>query len=448
MAKYLRVLLLMWAAITASVSAYAQDAAPVRKIVSGQPLVLNSRTMPFDHPRDPIYCMQIDTQPGQVWELKILQGTLLSINPLMYFYFHIGATPGAECKLDTFAIKGEGALTYETVQKGWQSTRRFVAGGGPYLVVARSAHYVPATKLYYQILPAEGGLVPDSSRKGFPITVTATVVGQQPDGWEITRQAMAYVDEAKAGTASETAAADAPARKVGSFRDCEATCPEMVVLPTGGFLMGSTSAEEGRKADEGPVRRVAFARPFAIGKYEVSFDEWAACAKAGPCRTLAASNDGRRPVANISWYDARAYADWLSKSTGQRYFLPSEAEWEYAARAGTTTPWNTGDAIITDDANILGQFNQSVPTGGFPANGFGVHDMHGNVAEWVIDCHAVGYFRAPADGSAIVMPNCADRVVRGGSYASDPAAARSAARKAAAPLTTSPEIGFRVARAL
>lgn len=220
----------------------------------------------------------------------------------------------------------------------------------------------------------------------------------------------------------------------------------MIVVPSGRFLMGSNSAEADRQPNEGPQHPVTIRNPFAIGKYEVTGAEWDACVANGDCLGVA-TNLGRRPV-TVNWVEARSYAEWLSKKTGQRYFLPSEAEWEYAARAGTDTPWNTGEAIISDDANILDQFRQAVPVGGFPPNAFGLHDMHGNVAEWTLDCLDVGYFGVPNDGGAAVTPNCPQRVVRGGGWADMPKDVRSARRSGAAPSGESPSIGFRVARAM
>jgi formylglycine-generating enzyme required for sulfatase activity len=257
--------------------------------------------------------------------------------------------------------------------------------------------------------------------------------------------------ESRIQTASTNAArAGVPVQRAGAtFRDCPA-CPEMTVLPAGSFAMGSPSSEEGRGADEGPVRQVTFARPFAMGRYEVTYDEWNACVAAGGCRKVfePEGGGGRRPVAMVSWYDARSYADWLSRETGQLYSIPSEAEWEYAARAGTNLPWNTGDGLLVDDANIMDQFKQSVPVGGFPPNAFGLYDMHGNVFEWVLDCIDVGYFGAPSDGGAAVKPMCPKRGLRGGGWKSEPNGARSANREAAAADHSSLQLGFRVTRAL
>lgn len=216
-------------------------------------------------------------------------------------------------------------------------------------------------------------------------------------------------------------------------------------------MMGSTAAENGRAGDEGPYHMVTIGNRFAIGTFEVTFDEYLACVDDRGCPARPADQGwgmGRRPVINVTFAEAAQYAEWLSEKTGQRYFLPSEAEWEYAARAGSSTPWNTGNAIISDDANIINVIGRTVPVGGFPANAFGLHDMHGNVIEWVRDCHDVGYFGVPTDGGAMVSPMCEKRVMRGGHFQSTPAEARSAARLPGPPQARGFGTGFRVARAL
>lgn len=235
------------------------------------------------------------------------------------------------------------------------------------------------------------------------------------------------------------------------FHDCAEACPSMVVVPAGSFLMGSPSTEEGRNSDEGPQHKVNFAHAFAVGRYEVTFDEYDACVADGGCSHKADDHGwgrGRRPVIDVNWSDAQEYVRWLSARTGQAYNLLSESEWEYMARAGTTTPWNTGSAILTDDANILDAFKQPVPVGGFAPNAFGVYDVHGNVAEWVQDCHDVGYFGVPNDGAGAMDGSCEDRVIRGGGFSSEPVHVRSAARGHVAPDARGWEVGFRVARSL
>ena len=238
--------------------------------------------------------------------------------------------------------------------------------------------------------------------------------------------------------------------KVGErFRDC-AECPEMVVVPAGSFLMGSPESEWGRYGNEGPVHRVEIAKPFAIGVYEVTFAEWDACAADGGCGGYSPNDAGwgrgRRPVINVSWEDAQAYVRWLSAKTGKRYRLPSESEWEYAARAGTRTLFHTGETISTDQANYNGC--QTVPVDTFGANEWGLHDVHGNVWEWTEDCWNNSYAGAPTDGSAWANGDCSRRVLRGGSWNNRPSNLRAANRDRGTAGNRGNNIGFRVARTL
>ena len=211
------------------------------------------------------------------------------------------------------------------------------------------------------------------------------------------------------------------------FRDCP-RCPEMVVLPPGTFSMGSPDTEAGRHANEGPVHRVTIDYAFAMGVYEVTFDEWDACVESGGCagyrpkqRFFGRNMGGpQHPVTRVGWEDVPDYLAWLSQETGTRYRLPSEAEWEYAARGGATTPYYTGDSMSQEEANYGRYFvGRPVPVGSYPANPFGLHDMLGNVAEWCEDCWNESYVGAPADGSAWRSGNCDRRVLRGGHWASD-----------------------------
>jgi len=247
-----------------------------------------------------------------------------------------------------------------------------------------------------------------------------------------------------------------------SARDCP-TCPEMVVVPAGSFMMGSPENEAGRENDEGPQRRVTIAKPFAVGKFEVTSDEWDACVTAGGCTYSpeASWGRGRQPVIGVSWDDAKHYVAWLSRTTGQGYRLLSEAEWEYAARAGTTTPFSTGATITTRQANFHGNYTyggsakgeyreRTVEVGSFPANPFGLHDMHGNVSEWVEDCGIGNYQGAPADGSARTSGECTHHLLRGGSWSGGPSTLRSADRLRALSSVRNYHLGFgfRVARVI
>ena len=241
------------------------------------------------------------------------------------------------------------------------------------------------------------------------------------------------------------------------FRDC-AGCPEMVEIPEGEFKMGSPTSEEGRWDDEGPQHQVIL-RSFALGVTEVTFDEWEACVRGDGCDGYRPRDRGwgrgSRPVIYVSWVDAQAYVSWLSKSTGAQYRLPSESEWEYAARAGTTTPFHTGATISTDQANYIGVGSMTyrewtMPVRTFAQNAFGLYDVHGNVWEWVEDCLHDSYRGAPSDGTAwTVGGDCGHRVLRGGSWDSNsPWYIRSAFRGRNAASDRNSLTGFRVAMTL
>ncbi len=230
----------------------------------------------------------------------------------------------------------------------------------------------------------------------------------------------------------------------------------MVVVPAGSFMMGSPDTEAGRSPDEGPQHRVTFAQPFAVGKYELTFDEWDACVADRGCKHKPGDEGwgrGRRPVINVSWDDAQTYVAWLAKKTGKGYRLLSEAEWEYAARAGSTTAYPWGQEPGTNRANFYGSGSQwsgkqTAPVGRFKANAFGLFDMIGNVWEWTQDCWNDSYAGAPKDGSAWLKGDCVRRVVRGGSWDNYPEFARAACRNWYLPGVRLNDLGFRLARTL
>ena len=291
----------------------------------------------------------------------------------------------------------------------------------------------------------------------------------------------------EAPTAPPAPPAPRPARRRPGdvFRDvAEPWCPEMVVIPAGKFVMGSPETEAERRDNEGPQREVSLTRPFALGRYTVTRVQFAsfvaatghdmsggAIAWTGDKWELRADRDWRNPgfaqtdahpVACVSWLDARAYVDWLAERTGQPYRLPTEAEWEYAARGGTATPFWTGATISTGQANYNGSYiygpgakgvyrqgTVAVDDPSFPANPFGLCHVHGNVWEWVQDCYADSYRDAPLDGhQALDRNDCPERVLRGGSWNDDPRDLRSANRDGFAPDVRYVFIGFRVARML
>jgi formylglycine-generating enzyme required for sulfatase activity len=241
-----------------------------------------------------------------------------------------------------------------------------------------------------------------------------------------------------------------PTRAPGdAFRDCD-NCPEMVVLAGGLFTMGSPATEQGRGRDEGPAREVSIS-PFAIGKYEVTFQQWDACLAGGGCNGYSPPDRGwgrgNRPVTDVSWQDAQAYLDWLNQQAGGlRYRLATEAEWEYAARAGQSGAYTYGPRVTATQATFRAR--RTTPVGEHEANAFALFDMHGNVGEWVEDCYAPNYELAPIDGGAVQADECGRRVYRGGGFADQAQLLRAAARKAGAPGLRQQGVGFRVARAL
>ena len=244
--------------------------------------------------------------------------------------------------------------------------------------------------------------------------------------------------------------------KVGdTFRDC-ATCPEMVVVPSGSFMMGSPEEERYRDENEGPQHRVTISKPFAVGKHEVTvgqFEEFVNKTKhpSSEWRNPIFKQSANHPVVNVSWEDAQTYVYWLSTKTGQNYRLLSEAEWEYVARAGTTTAYHFGPIILGNQANY-GKVMGTVAVGSYPANKFGLHDVHGNVREWVEDCFHASYKGAPSDGNAWVSGCVKElddfRVLRGGSWLSDPGDLRSDDRSISRARGRIDVNGFRIARTL
>jgi formylglycine-generating enzyme required for sulfatase activity len=291
-----------------------------------------------------------------------------------------------------------------------------------------------------------------------------------------------------------------PLRPGTVFQDCP-ECPRMVVVPAGDFTMGSPASEAGRAFDEGPQRLVTIAQPFALGRNEVTVAEFRRFADETGYKTEA-EREGRaqgcsgfiyadpvggnpaplgvtswrspglaqadsHPVLCVSWNDARAYAQWLSKKTAKRYRLPSEAEWEYAARAGASAARHWGEdpvqacryANVADQSRFqtwgFGQKHEctdghyfTAPAGGYLPNRFGLHDMLGNVWEWTEDCWNASYAGAPSDGSAWLAGDCAQRVCRGGSWSTVPRFARSATRNKNTADHRDNLTGFRLARTL
>ena len=252
------------------------------------------------------------------------------------------------------------------------------------------------------------------------------------------------------------AAAERALKPGDSFRECAKDCPEMVVVPAGEFMMGSAADERDHYNNEDPLHRVTIARPLAVSKFEVTFEQWDACVAMGGCPHVPDGNMGRgtQPVINVSWDNVQQYVVWISTMTGRPYRLLSEAEWEYAARAGTMTAFPWGDEVGRNNADCNGcgskwDSRQAAPVGSFAPNQFGLYDMQGNVWEWVEDCLHTNYEEAPKDGSAwIAQGDCNNRVVRGGSWAGYPVGLRSALRFWYSADDHGNDLGFRVARTL
>jgi formylglycine-generating enzyme required for sulfatase activity len=224
-----------------------------------------------------------------------------------------------------------------------------------------------------------------------------------------------------------------------------AEAPLMVRIPAGSFMMGSRKGEDGREGDEAPRHAVTLAKPFYVSKYEITEQEWDACAAAGKCAPLPKHLGARFP-ARMNWPDVVAYVAWLSEQTGKTYRPLTEAEWEYAARAGSDTAYPFGDTITPLNANyVQSRKDAPVEVGSYAANAYGLHDMIGNVWEWVGDCYfSGGYYDARADGQPVVREKCPVHAVRGGSYQIRAAQSRVSYRYRV--YKTDGDVGLRVAR--
>jgi formylglycine-generating enzyme required for sulfatase activity len=261
-----------------------------------------------------------------------------------------------------------------------------------------------------------------------------------------------------------TAAQERALKPGDSFKECAQDCPEMIVVPAGSFMMGAPPTESQAQlyAIQIPQHAVTIAKSFAVSKHEVTFADCDACVAGGGCNGYKPDDPGwgrgQHPVVFVNWNDAQQYVAWLSQVTGRAYRLLSEAEYEYAARAGTQTKYPWGDDIKVD-GTAMGNCDscgskwdhtQSAPVGSFLPNNFGLHDMVGNVWKWTEDCYHYNYDGAPADGSAWVSGgvDCSFRVVRGGSWGGSPAELRSTYRLRFTFANRDFILGFRVARTL
>ena len=238
---------------------------------------------------------------------------------------------------------------------------------------------------------------------------------------------------------------------VRSFKDC-ALCPEMVALEAGEFQMGASWFDREAQSDERPAVHVAITKPIAIGRTEVTFAEWDACVADHGCHTYKPDDQdwgrGQFPVIYVSWDDAQNYVEWLKAKTGKEYRLPTEAEWEYACRAGTETKYPFGDQITPELANFNRAFPRPQPVASYPPNGWGLYDMNGNVWEWVEDTWVAGHRGRPADQAARTDGDPQDRVIRGGSWDDRARRCRCISRNRKDNDQRENEIGFRVALTL
>jgi formylglycine-generating enzyme required for sulfatase activity len=228
-----------------------------------------------------------------------------------------------------------------------------------------------------------------------------------------------------------SAEVEATLKPKDSFKECP-QCPEMVVVPAGSFMMGTPANEIDRSKGEDPIHQVTIAKPFAVGRFAISFDDWDACLADGGCNSRKLEDHGfgrgRLPLHTVNFGDAQAYLAWLSKKTGRTYRLPSESEREYFARAGTTTPFWFGKTIGPQNAN----YGPSIPYGNGPRgedskgpkpvdsyapNPFGLYQVNGNVREWTQDCYNKRYNEdTPTDGSPWLEGDCGERIIRGGAW--------------------------------
>jgi formylglycine-generating enzyme required for sulfatase activity len=395
------------------------------------------------------------------------------------------ATPGLELRGVLTRVRAEVAQATNNAQVPWSNdgllSELFLAGPGGASAAA----------------PAQLALAPQPAPAAIELAFWQSIQnsGRAADFEEYLRR---YPAGSFAGLArNRITALRAPPRPfpvaVGErFQDC-ADCPEMVVIPAGRFVMGSPASEPGREKDEGPQRDVTLATDLAVGRGPVTVAEFRAFVQATGHQTpggcwrwnpqqkeveLAAQLDWRNPgfkqedshpVVCVSWEDAQAYLRWINQRSGQRYRLLTEAEWEYAARAGTRTRWwwgdneaaqcrhaNGADQRLTQVASAWSRYQTAACNDGFPytspitqfaANRFGLHDMGGNVLQWVEDCYVDSYTGAPLDASvAVTGGTCSARVLRGGSWYFDPRFLRAALRGSYSPGYRLDLFGFRVAR--
>jgi formylglycine-generating enzyme required for sulfatase activity/serine/threonine protein kinase len=365
----------------------------------------------------------------QAWDSALTEGSRVAIEAYME-HFPAGLHEAdALIRLEEFRLADEAAARAESElerqeTEAWEIARRqrSIAAIDGYLATWPSGSHGDEARALRQALQDE-----INDRRAFEAARNLNTIAAY----------RSYVD-AFPGGSSVAAALEAidnlTLRPGKTFRDC-ADCPMMVVVPAGSFWQGSDESNPQVLKMETPRRMVTIAEPFAIGVFEVTLAQWDNCVAAGGCSTRPGDNGwGRdaRPAIMVSWNDAVEYSNWLSQETGQAYSLPSESQWEYAARAGEESDWLGGDrAFICQYGNIAGSESgfrwrhadcadpavlETLPAGSLQANAFGLHDVIGNVAEWTLDCLNLSYLDAPADGSAWGRGICSSRMTRGGSW--------------------------------
>lgn len=325
-----------------------------------------------------------------------------------------------------------------TLVMGWNLRRKGIPPGGRsfllgvlvcLLVLAGVVTVTPAAAddLIWAPGQSGGGSMPFAEPKADDPLARAYREGQ-----EVLRKRRAFEDAIRTGRFDEVIGYE--------FKDCP-DCPEMVVVPASSFDMGSNDGDK----DEKPVHRVTISRPFAVGKFEVTRDEWRAVM--GP---IAGTQSGRHPIGNVDWNDVQAFVRGLSRKAGGRYRLLTEGEWEYAARAGSTMRYPWGDEIDPSMANYTN--GRAQPVGSYKPNAFGLYDTAGNMWEWVEDTYHDSYKDVPNDGGAWVSNRYSGRVLRSGSWITyppkSPHGARSASRAWGEVSQRKFNIGVRVARDL
>jgi len=283
-----------------------------------------------------------------------------------------------------------------------------------------------------------------------PPPAQATKPAEQAQAKAAAKPQQGKAQPAAATAAQEDVPAAGAAGAVATVKDCDA-CPLMVALYPAPFTMGSNSSDP----SERPAHKVALRTPFAIGKVEVTVGQWAQCVKASVCPSVpsAANAAENLPIRDVSWDEAQLYLKWLSTVSRRPYRLPTEAEWEYAARGGTTSRYWWGEQMKGGNASCKGcgepwKAEAPPPVGSFVANPFGLLDMNGSVWEWVQDCWHSSYKGAPADGSAWADGNCQSRVIRGGSWREDGSYMLTTTRFKYDASVRQSQNGFRVARSL